>query len=210
MLSDDDVLFALAMARNTRVKNWYGRSGSSIRRSYYCHVCNALIDTESAKYPMTVHARKAIEAHKAYHLSRLSKEDFLFCSECNLAYRAADFASHDRQTAWAAAKHHLEILGAVAFYPKEKLLRLSKRAFLVVTPEERPRAVWLAKNIVKKLRSEPPNRVRAFVKRVLEDQEAFELTSALAQSLGLSDIVVSERSLEVFLEQMIALLGIEV
>ena len=46
---------------------WWGRRGGATRTTYVCYVCDRVIDTESAKYPMTVHASEAIEKHALTH-----------------------------------------------------------------------------------------------------------------------------------------------
>lgn len=62
-----DELGKLARAKNPSVKGWYGRRGGRSRREYICYICGCVIDTESARYPMTVHASAAIDAHEDSH-----------------------------------------------------------------------------------------------------------------------------------------------
>lgn len=60
---------ALAKARkdDARVKHIVGKRGGSSRAEYICNVCGATVDKESAKYPMTKHAREKVDAHAATH-----------------------------------------------------------------------------------------------------------------------------------------------
>ena len=75
-MNKDDILYLLAQRSRKRTGNkhyiakWYGRRGGSSQRKYLCYLCDTMIDTESAKYPMTRHAKMAIESHGLYHLKQ--------------------------------------------------------------------------------------------------------------------------------------------
>ena len=61
------------VVKNRRAHRWYGHSGSSTQvRRYVCYICRKLIATDSAKWMPTVHADKAVEAHKVEHLRELA------------------------------------------------------------------------------------------------------------------------------------------
>jgi hypothetical protein len=74
--AEDELLFKLALKhrKDTKqvcnIKNWWGIRGGGTRRVYRCYVCDCVIDTESAKWRMTVHACERISQHKAYHVEK--------------------------------------------------------------------------------------------------------------------------------------------
>ena len=61
------------------IERWYGARGGSNQRTYRDYIAmelpiiNAEIDSESARYPMTKHAEKAIDEQAAFWTKRLSK-----------------------------------------------------------------------------------------------------------------------------------------
>jgi hypothetical protein len=63
----DVALTAIAMAKNSRIRGWYGARGGSSRREYRCYLCDCTIDTESARHAKTKHAERAIDAHRDEH-----------------------------------------------------------------------------------------------------------------------------------------------
>lgn len=83
MNAKDEALFLLAeryRKRNEKkgkIKHWYGRKGGSVQRKYVCHICDQVIDTESAKSAMTKHAEEAIENHGIGHLKEHNIAIFL-------------------------------------------------------------------------------------------------------------------------------------
>lgn len=58
---------AMVRAENphSRAIDVYRNAGGGSRRRYECPLSGAVIDTESANYPMTKHAREAIDEHRA-------------------------------------------------------------------------------------------------------------------------------------------------
>ncbi len=68
---DHSGLTALAKSDNPRVKRWVGVRSTSSRRTYTCHLCGEMIDTESSRNRPTKHAAKAIEDHRAEHIGEL-------------------------------------------------------------------------------------------------------------------------------------------
>lgn len=64
----DALLTTIAKQVNPRVKHWWGVRSTSSVRAYVCHLCGCVVDTDSAKYPKTKHALRALDAHKLGHL----------------------------------------------------------------------------------------------------------------------------------------------
>lgn len=69
-----EVLFLLAKRERKKrqqyhfIKRWFGYNQGSAQRRYVCYICNAVIDTESSRYPITKHTTHAIEEHGLNHL----------------------------------------------------------------------------------------------------------------------------------------------
>lgn len=55
---------------SSRASNIVGRFGGGTRREYCCNLCQCLVDTDSASWPETAHAARAISKHVALHQSR--------------------------------------------------------------------------------------------------------------------------------------------
>jgi hypothetical protein len=66
----DRRLYRIARRRRPRVQGWWGHADSTgcVRR-YTCYVCDAVVDTDAGKWRPTVHAQRALEAHRAEHLT---------------------------------------------------------------------------------------------------------------------------------------------
>lgn len=54
----------------SRAVGCYVNAGGGMQRRYVCTFCRCVIDTESARYPMTKHAHEAIREHRARCASR--------------------------------------------------------------------------------------------------------------------------------------------
>ena len=65
-----EFLTLVAQQRNSRVENWYGRRGGGTRREYIDYIDGSVIDTESAKYKQTKHAKRAIDEALAFWQSK--------------------------------------------------------------------------------------------------------------------------------------------
>ncbi len=60
--------------RNPRAIHLIGAGGGSSRRAYVCYLCGAEVATESAKYPITLHAARDVLAHLERHLLQPKNE----------------------------------------------------------------------------------------------------------------------------------------
>ena len=72
--SYETVLFLVAVQRRPRVSRWWGTMGGGTRKYAECYICDTKIDTWAAKWPVPVHARKAITEHRDYHVQDLTKK----------------------------------------------------------------------------------------------------------------------------------------
>lgn len=52
-----------AYPQSRAVRTYYLAHNSGVKRAYGCVFCRAVLDTESADFPMTRHARRAIAEH---------------------------------------------------------------------------------------------------------------------------------------------------
>ena len=62
------VAIRAARGEHHHIGGWYGKRGSSHRRTYVCYLCDCIIDTESAQSRPTVHAYRALDQHARWHL----------------------------------------------------------------------------------------------------------------------------------------------
>jgi len=58
--------------RGGRPRWWWGVSAGSRRRAYRCYVCGTTIDTESAQWPQTRHAERAVDRHLMRHAREMN------------------------------------------------------------------------------------------------------------------------------------------
>lgn len=67
-------LAAAEASRRTdgRARHIVGARGGSAQRCYRCNICGIEVDSESAQYPATRHAERAIFAHAASHEAALA------------------------------------------------------------------------------------------------------------------------------------------
>jgi hypothetical protein len=68
----DVALTLRARERNPRVFGWYSIRGGSRRKMIVCNLCDLIIDTMSANYPMPKHAADAIDEHGNGHLRAMA------------------------------------------------------------------------------------------------------------------------------------------
>ncbi len=63
----DALLYNLRAMHHRGAKRWYGIRGGGARKYYHCYICDVMIDTWSANWPVPRHAVQALDKHRNYH-----------------------------------------------------------------------------------------------------------------------------------------------
>ena len=63
----DELLYGLRAAHHRGAKRWYGVRGGGTRKYFHCYICDVMIDTWSADYPVPRHAALRLDEHRLYH-----------------------------------------------------------------------------------------------------------------------------------------------
>lgn len=62
----DELLYGLRAAHHSGAKRWYGIRGGGTQKFYRCYICDVMIDTWSAEYPVPRHAVLALHEHRIH------------------------------------------------------------------------------------------------------------------------------------------------
>ena len=67
----DKVLTKIAKVHHPHVVWWWNQKLVDFHREAYCYICEKSLATWDSKYPMTVAAQKAVDAHRKQHIANL-------------------------------------------------------------------------------------------------------------------------------------------